>query len=166
MKKIGYKDKIKDKVVDSLRFSYDSSSNMEYEELKEWLKYNKIRLNKEMFKAILFVSKQITKNYMANRDYSANDIAGLTSQLFHDEYGEHLNEKELKKYVKEFSPILIERIDSDIQYTKNKVEKYNFNISNLGELFDKIVDITNDSEEVNVLIDNFIEANIITKCEK
>ena len=96
--------------------NYCNNDNMVYKELTKWLKKKKISLNGEMFKAVLKTCHLLREEYESSGKYSIRYTAGIVSMFYHDftaEDGIHTDEKIIKKYVKEFFPIIIKRIDSN-----------------------------------------------------
>lgn len=123
------------------------NSNMVYSELTKWLREKNIKLEKEMFKAVLNTCLKLQKEYKDQGTVSIKDTTELMSMFFHTYTGAdgiHTDSKLLKGYVKDFFPVIIKRMDEEKSLGNVALRMRKVDVVRVGKLFDAILGKIND----------------------
>lgn len=156
-----YRKYIKKAVLEATQAQSRVDNNIVYSELTKWLKDNNIRLDSEMFKAVLAVSRAAAAEYLKGEKPVLSDIAKEKGIMFHtftanDEI--HTSEKEILKYVEPFYEVLTVKLDEAKQLGNSTLRERKVDVVKLGRLFDQILSIVKDedAERITQLMDKFM----------
>lgn len=141
------------------------NSNRIYNELTKWLRHQNIKLEKEMFKAVLATSRAIAKEYMNSGKIEIKDCCDLYAMSFHTFTGDdgiHTDSKQLKKYVELFFPVLKERLDIEKELGDVNLRYRKVDVVCLGRLFDQILASVDESNipQLAALMDEFVKSDL------
>lgn len=140
-------------------------SELTYAELSKWLRSQNIKLEKEMFKAVLATSRAIAKEYMFSGKIEIDDACNLYAMSFHtftSEDGIHTSKKQLKKYINSFLPILQARLDEEKNSGDINLRFRKVDVVRLGKLFDQILKYTSENNKSQILdlMDEFVKNDL------
>lgn len=145
-------------------------SDLIYNELSKWLRNQNIRLEKEMFKAVLATSRSVTKEYLSSGNIEINEACNFYAMCFHTFTGKdgiHTSPKLLKKYMNNFFPVLQARLDEEKNLGDINVRYRKVDVVRLGKLFDQILKYTDENKASQVidLMDEFVKSDL-EECKK
>lgn len=140
-------------------------SDLIYTELSKWLRSQNIKLEKEMFKAVLAASRAVAKEYISSGDIEIDETCNLYAMNFHTFTGEdgiHTSPKQLKKYINDFFPVLKERLDEEKNLGDLNLRYRKVDVVRLGKLFDQILKYAdeNNISQIIDLMDEFVKDDL------
>lgn len=138
--------------------------NFVYGQLTKWLREQNIRLEKEMFRAVLSACNQLADDYLTS---GSEDIKAVSekSRYFHTFTGLdglHTDTKQVKKYITDFWPVLKECLDTDKVLGDASLRSRRVDVVCVGRLFDSILEYVADDkkEQVVTLMDEFMRCDL------
>ena len=141
------------------------NSSIVYGELTKWLREKDTKLEHEMFKAVLAVSRSLSKDYLKSGEVSITKSCNAQEMLFHTGTGTddiHTDASILRQYVKEFWPVLKERLDEESQLGDVGLRYRRGDVVRLGKLFDQILKCVDDDTKTRLvdLMDEFVKSDL------
>lgn len=127
-------------------------SNLVYTVLTQWLRHEKIRLDNEMFKAVLNTCNKLKDEYISCGTASIKESSEFMSMFFHTFTGEdelHTDPELLMKYVKPVFAIIKQRIDDEKDSGSYVDRLRKVDVVRIGKLFDEILARVKDKDKKN-----------------
>ena len=128
--------------------------NFVYGQLTKWLREQNIRLEKEMFRAVLSACNQLADDYLTS---GSEDIKAVSekSRYFHTFTG-------LDGLHTDFWPVLKECLDTDKVLGDASLRSRRVDVVCVGRLFDSILEYVADDkkEQVVTLMDEFMRCDL------
>ncbi len=160
-----YRKYIKGVVSKANKEKYSEFNNIVYKELVKWLKIQEIKLEQEMFKAVLATSRKVAEEYINSGDIKINETSNLYSMLFHtftNKDGVHTDSAILKRYLNDFFPVLKKRIDEEKLLGDRDLRYRKFDVVSMGKLFDNILKCVDENTEVQIakMMDEFVKNDL------
>lgn len=159
-----YRKYIQGVVAQANKANSQYSSDLVYNTLTNWLRTQNIRLEKEMFRAVLSVSNQLAHTYSSSQTENIKD-ACEQCRYFHTFTGKdglHTDIKQVQKYTKDFWSVLKERLDEELALGNAYLRTRYVDVVRVGNLFDNILKYVPDEKKENVisLMDEFMRADL------
>ena len=145
-----YKKYIRKAVSEAVQSQTRLRDDIVYRELTKWLRDNNIRLENEMFRAVLSVSRDAAKEYIDGHTPSLSAIAESKEMQFHtftNKDGVHTDRKALLEYVEPFYSILTARLDKENRLGDIEIRYRKVDVVDVGELFDQLLELIHDEDK-------------------
>ena len=154
-----YKSYVKGVISQANREKAAYDRDLVYHELCKYLRSHEMKLENEMFKAVLKCCSELTKHYIqTHSEITKEEIfstASLYSMCFHTFTGEddvHTNVNILQGYVEEVMPHILQRVETESEWGDSSLRIRKVDIARLGKLFDEILEEINDPD-LKILIE-------------
>ena len=159
-----YRQYIQGVVAQANKAGAQYDSNLVYRTLVKWSRTQNIRLENEMFRAVLSASHNLAHSYSSSGTANIKE-ACEQCRYFHTftaSDGIHTDIKQVKKYVKDFWPVLKENLDDTKDLGNVCVRTKCLDVVSIGRLFDSILQHVPEEKKGAVvsLMDEFVRADL------
>ena len=140
------------------------SSDLVYRTLVDWLRKKNMRIENEMFRAVLSASNQLAQGYLLSGVVNIRE-ACEQCRYFHTFTGTdevHTDIRQVQKHVKDFWSALKERLDQEKALGNVNLRIRHVDVVRIGELFDNVLECVpkEQKERVIALMDEFVCAEL------
>ena len=159
-----YRKYIQGVVAQANKANSQFSSDLVYSTLTNWLRTQNIRLEKEMFRAVLSASNQLAHTYFSSQTENIKE-ACEQCRYFHTFAGKdglHTDVQQVQTYTKDFWSVLKGRLDEERALGNANLRTRHVDVVKVGNLFDDILKYVPDENKGNVisLMDEFMRADL------
>lgn len=159
-----YRRYIQGVVVQANKANVQYSSDLVYRTLANWLRKKNIRIENEMFRAVLSASNQLAQGYLSSGMVNVREACEQCRyyHTFTGTDGIHTDIKQVQKYVEDFWSILKERLDQEKALGNSNLRIRHVDVVYIGKLFDDVLEFVPEEQKKRViaLMDEFVRSEL------